>query len=282
MKCIDLLINQDYKDKEILLVMDRNEELYKMFSEHLSKFIRIIINETPGLVHARNKGIINSKGEIVVFIDDDAVIAENYISNLIKNYDDKKVVCVGGKVLPQGKPSCPEELYWISGFTYKGFAEKRCEIRNIFGCNMSFRRSVFEKVGLFDTNFGRIGKKLITAEETEFNIRILRLLPDSKIIYDPSVIVYHKIHENREKLKYMLSRAYNEGRSKALIRKLYDNKNTLSTENSYLGYLFFNAIPFRLKNIFTGKDISSNMRDIFYLVTVIGSVGLGYTIGRIR
>jgi len=53
---------------------------------------------------------------------------------------------------------------------------------------MSFRRDVFDKAGLFDVKLGRVGKKLVTAEETEFSIRVLNSFPGSKIIYGPSVI----------------------------------------------------------------------------------------------
>ena len=54
---------------------------------------------------------------------------------------------VVGKILPKEKPGYPEELYWIGGFTYKGYPEVRCEVRNGHGCNMSFRREVFDKQG---------------------------------------------------------------------------------------------------------------------------------------
>lgn len=285
-ECVNSLINQVYDNKEILLVMDKNDELYNKLLEYIPKSIKIIVNHKYGLSEARNTGIKNANGDIIVFIDDDAVVDKYYISHLIKNYSDKKVVGVGGKILPKGKPSYPEELYWLGGFTYKGYYEDRCEVRNVIGCNMSFRKNIFDKVGLFDTAFGRVGRKLVTAEETEFSIRTLHLLNGSKIIYDPSVVVYHKVYRYRQTLRYIMNRAYCEGKSKANIEILYKNKNgnkgTLSTENTYLKYLFVNTLPMRIKNIFTGNDVIFNIRCVMSLFLVITSVFLGYMIGKAR
>lgn len=288
-KCIDSLINQDQDDdnidKEILLVMDKNEELYNMFLEYIPKSVKIIINQGTGLSGARNTGIKNAKGNIIVFIDDDAVADKDYINHLLKNYSDKNVAGVGGKILPKDISNYPEELYWLGGFTYKGYPEDKREVRNVIGCNMSFRRDIFNSVGLFDPNFGRIGKRLVTCEETEFCIRVLNILTNSKIIYDPSIIVYHKVYRNRETTRYIINRAYYEGMAKANIAMLYKNENenkgdkdkkVLSTENTYFKYLFTNVLPGRIKNIILGKNIMFNIRSIVSLFLVVASVGLGY------
>jgi len=73
----------------------------------------------------------------------------------------------------------------LVGCTYKGMPEKRAEIRNPIGANMSFRREAFKEVGLFSSSVGRYGKKLLSGEETEFAMRLKNKL-DVKIIYDPA------------------------------------------------------------------------------------------------
>ena len=285
LECINSLISQDYEKKEIILVMDVNHELYNMLHNSIPESVNICINSHKGLSEARNLGIKEASGEIIVFIDDDAIADINYLSNLLKNYDKKGVVGVVGKVLPKQIPDYPEELYWIVGFTYKGFPESKCEVRNVHGCNMSFKKDVFEVAGLFDTRFGRVGKKLITAEETEFSIRVLNSFPGSKIIYDPSVIVYHKSHKYRQTLSYILRRGYHEGMSKARIENIPTNKKInklLSAEESYLKYLLFISVPARLRNIFTFKDIRLSIKEVIQLLLVIISVGIGYLMGRMK
>lgn len=282
-ECICSILNQDYSHKEIFLVMDKNEELYKKFLISIPKTVTILVNKRPGLSEARNLGIKNANGDIIVFIDDDAIIDKNYLHNLIKNYIDENIVGVGGKILPRKKTNYPEELYWIGGFTYKGYPEHRSEVRNMLGCNMSFRKEIFDRVGLFNTDLGRIGKKLMSCEETEFGIRVLDSLPGSKIIYDPSVIVLHKVYDYRQTIMYIIKRSYSEGISKAYIS---DNnkkgKNMLSTESNYLKYIMFKAIPSRLSNMFVGKNVICNGRELVTLMISIASVGIGYLIGKVK
>lgn len=279
--CMDSLVAQSYEDKEILLVMDRNDQLYRALKQAVPPSVKIIINEKPGLSEARNTGIKNATGDIIVFIDDDATAEKDYLLNLLKNYDDKAVIGAGGKILPKEKPGYPEELYWIGGFTYKGYPEERCSVRNVIGCNMSFRREVFDKAGLFDTKMGRVGKKLVTAEETEFSVRALNAFPGSRIVYDPSAIVNHKNHKYRQSINYFIKRGFHEGQSKANIEKMYDRRK-LATENSYLGYLLKKAIPQRVISTLTGRNIVPNLQEIFVLTAVISSVGVGYIYGKAK
>lgn len=279
--CITSLESQSYENKEILLVMDRNDRLYEALRSSIPSSVRIVINERPGLSEARNTGIENAVGDIIVFIDDDATAEKDYLSNLLKNYDDEMIIGAGGKILPKERPNYPEELYWIGGFTYKGYPEERCPVRNVIGCNMSFRSEVFDKAGLFDTKMGRVGRKLVTAEETEFSLRALNAFPGGKIIYDPSAVVYHKNHEYRQSIKYFIKRGFHEGQSKANIEKMYD-RGKLSTENSYLGYLLKRSIPSRIGSTLIGRNIISNLQEIFILSAVISSVGMGYAYGKAK
>jgi len=283
-ECIRSLSSQDYPNKEILLVMDENEELYRMYKEALPASVALIINPTPGLSPARNCGIQHATGDIIVFIDDDATAGPDYLANLIRNYEDGKVIGTAGKILPRHTPSYPEELYWVGGFTYKGFPEERCEVRNAHGCNMSFRREVFERAGLFDVSLGRVGRKLVTAEETEFSIRALGAFPGSRIMYDPEAVVHHKVHEYRERFWYLVKRGYYEGMSKAHIEKMYKGVNggALKTEDTYLKFLLGRAVPGRLKNICMMRDVMVNAKEAVALMAVIGSVGVGYGVGRVK
>jgi glycosyltransferase involved in cell wall biosynthesis len=282
LKCIKSLLEQDYQDKEIILVVDEDEELSKILRESLTESIKIVVNNIPGLSEARNIGIKNATGDIIAFIDDDAIAAPNFISKLVINYTDQSVIGVGGKVLPLGKPAYPEELFWIGGFTYKGHPENKCQIRNAIGCNMSFRKEVFDKVGAFDTKLGRIGKNLITAEETEFCVRVLKFYQNHQIVYDPEIIVYHKVHPTRQKIKYLIMRGFKEGQSKAYIKQISRKNDVLSTERDYVLRIFLVAIPERMEGIITGKNCRKNLHEIVNLSIVMGFVGIGYIFGSMN
>lgn len=257
--CIRSLKSQTLPPKEVILVLDPNDELVNFYKSRVPFGVTLIVSEKPGLSCARNIGAKNALGEIVAFIDDDAIADEKWLENMVSNYDDLNVLGVGGFVKPlweNKRPTWfPEELNWIVGCSYKGLPENKSLIRNPIGCNMSFRKTVFEKVGYFRTDIGRFGKKLTANEETAFSIRVLEKMPGSKIVYDPSAVVYHMVDKTRANLKYVLKRSFYEGVSKALITDSKSNPlRVLSTENRYLRYLFKTAIPSRLRRIYKFKS----------------------------
>lgn len=259
------VLKQSYSNYEILIVSDNNEEL--LFQLHrnfddLGDAVRILTSNEKGLSNARNIGIKHSTGEIIAFIDDDALADPEWLSNLIRNYKDSTVVGAGGIIKPiwvGNRPKWfPEELDWIVGCTYKGHPKGRCEVRNVIGCNMSFRKSIFEQIGLFENKIGRVGKKLLAGEETELCMRILDNKPGFKIIYDPDAIVYHKVPKNRQTLRYVLRRASSEGISKGYIRKMSKDKErekVLSIEQGYLHYVTSQRLQSILGNDTTRRSL---------------------------
>ena len=112
-----------------------------------------------------------SNGDIIAFFDDDAVADREWMKTLAAEYSDPSVIGAGGRIDPlwlHPEPSWyPKEFYWVMGCTYKGHPTEKCEIRNTFGSNISFRKEAFEKVGYFSDDMGRVDDKASTAEEME-------------------------------------------------------------------------------------------------------------------
>lgn len=280
--CIESSKKQSLLPKEIILVLDPDQSLVDFFKSQLPGDVKIVISEGFGLSEARNAGVKSVKGEIIAFIDDDAIAEKNWLENLVENYNDPSVVGVGGFIKPlwEGKRPkwFPEELYWIVGCSYKGLPERKTNVRNPIGCNMSFRRSIFEKVGYFKADIGRFGKKLLAGEEAELSIRVLGKIAKSKIVYDPLVVVYHRVRRSRANLRYVLRRSFYEGRSKALIANSRLNAlKALSTEDRYLRYLLKAAIPSRLMRIYKFENCCQLMVLLFSMVAVL----TGFSLGRL-
>lgn len=280
-ECIRSLKNQSLKPDEIILVLDPFPDLIEFYKSRFSKDVLIVVSENRGLSNARNAGIKNANGDIICFLDDDAVADEKWLENLVKSYTDKDVVCVGGFIRPfweQGTPKWfPEELYWIVGCSYKGLPEHKAAVRNPIGCNMSFRKEVFKKVGLFRADIGRFGKRLQGSEEPELTMRIFKNIEQSKIIYDPSAVVHHKIPKQRGSLKYVWVRSFYEGLSKAAITDKSINSEELATESSYLKYILSIAIPSRLKRIYDFEEYSKILVSIFSISAVFS----GFVTGKL-
>ena len=280
--CIKSLGVQSFPPKEILVVLDPIDDLVKFYKSKLPHNVKLVISPKRGLSNARNEGIKHSESKIIAFIDDDAVAEKDWLKSLVKNYDDPSVVSVGGLIKPiwEGKqPSWfPEEIFWVVGCSYKGLPQKKDFVRNAIGCNMSFRRYIFDEVGYFRTDFGRFGKHLLGSEEPELSSRILKKLPKSKIIYDPEAVVYHNVSAFRKKPKYIWRRSFYEGLSKALLMSnKKKSENNLSTENEFVSYLLLNSITSRLKKFYSLRNLSQ------LLVLLISSfeVFLGFIMGKI-
>lgn len=277
--CIESLKQQTLLPKEVIVVLDPDEALVAYYKKRLGSTVRLLVSDAFGLSCARNMGIKNSNSKIIAFIDDDAVADRDWLKNLIRNFADSSVIGVGGRIIPvwpKDNPRWfPEELYWVVGCSYKGLPTKKAAIRNPIGCNMAFRRSVFEKVGSFSTSVGRIGNKLLGHDDTEFGIRATRKLVGTKIVYDPEAVVYHRVSVNRVSLKYVLKRSYAEGFSKAFVsHSQRNNKSALNTEKDYVRTLFLSTPTFLFQsNLRTGASRCVTL----WIATIM--VFLGYIVG---
>src|SRR5690349_2349748 len=223
--------------EELILVVDHNDELARR-SHAAFPGVRVIGNgEAQGLSGARNTGIRAAGGDIIAFLDDDAAAAPSWLATMVTHYDDPTVHGVGGSATPvwTGGPRprwLPAEFDWIVGCTYVGQPTATAPVRNLVGCNMSFRREVFDIAGGFSSAVGRIGKKPLGCEETELCIRLSQRVPGAKLLYDPAVTVDHRVSPDRREVRYFRERCYGEGLSKAAVAQLVGTGSGLSAERS--------------------------------------------------
>ena len=279
--CLFALKRQSVKPFEIIVVLDPVRDLVDFYKPMLNNDVRVIVSDGFGLSNARNTGVKNADGDIVAFIDDDAVADRDWLKNLLKNYENSNVVGVGGLIRPlweNGRPKWfPEELDWVVGCSYKGLPEGRAFVRNLIGCNMSFQRWIFEEFGYFRSDIGRFGNLLLGSEEADLCIRVHGRNPRLKFVYDPSAVVYHKVNPTRASFRYLLKRSFGEGLSKALISNFKENPTSvLSTENRYLKYLAGTAVPSRIKRLYKLE----NILHITSIVISSSAVLSGFLIGK--
>ncbi len=119
------------------------------------------------------------------------------------------------------------------GCSYRGLPEHRAPVRNLIGCNMSFRRQVFAQVGGFEERLGRVAGRPLGCEETEFCIRLGRENGGHTVVYDPEAAVRHHVPRERTTWRYFLSRCYHEGISKAQVARLAGSERGLASERTY-------------------------------------------------
>ncbi len=278
-ECVDSVRNQSYRDVEIICIVDGDEEYFEKIRNEFPD-LEIYLNERNyGLLVSRNKGAELASGHVIAFIDDDAVADENWIEELVKMYR-IGAIAAGGKLLPlwlTKKPSwLPEEFYWMIGVTHIGFPETVAEVRNTFGSNLSFRRDIFLELGGFNTEMGGIkGSRMLQGGETELCER-MRKKYKKGVMYNPKAVVYHKIFPNRTRFGFLVKRAFWQGYSKAVMEKIAGN---IHDEENFLGYLFLNRFPIRIR-----KFLGGSSRDLIKLTIILSFilfVGTGYVYGKL-
>ena len=229
---------QSFAAQEIILVIDHEPELMAE-ARQLWPDLKIVPNrEKQGLSGARNSGVSVAGGEVVAFLDDDAVAGLEWLERLAGAYADANVLGVGGAVRPrwvEGKPGWfPPEFDWVIGCTHSGMPHELSPVRNLVGANMSFRRKTLLEVGGFSHELGRVGTLPVGCEETDLSIRIGQRWPEAEILYDPAAKVDHFVPPPRGSVRYFLDRCLAEGRSKAMLTGMVGSQDGLSSERSYV------------------------------------------------
>ncbi|HEU4943708.1 MAG TPA: glycosyltransferase [Solirubrobacterales bacterium] len=236
-QAIESVRAQSVPAHEIVLSVDHSPEL---LAEARRRWpgVRLVENrEEQGLSGARNSGVEACSGDVVAFLDDDAVAAPDWLERLGEAYLDPSVFGAGGAVRPawiEGKPSWfPPEFDWVVGCTHSGMPRRREAVRNLVGANMSLRREALTEVGGFRHELGRVGTIPAGCEETDLCIRVGQRWPEGKILYDPAAAVDHFVPPSRGTRGYFTSRCRGEGRSKAVLAGLVGSDSGLEAERTY-------------------------------------------------
>jgi glycosyltransferase involved in cell wall biosynthesis len=269
---------------EVIVAVDHNDDLLERVRAHLRDVVAVSNRDQRGLSGARNSGLAAARGELVAFLDDDAVAEPDWLARLAEGYADPRVLAVGGAVVPLwvcGRPkSFPAEFDWVVGCTYQGMPERASNVRNFIGANMSFLREVFAEIGGFRSGIGRVGNRPVGCEETELCIRALRRRPDGIILYEPRARVRHTVPANRAGWRYFASRCYSEGLSKALVARLWGSGDGLATERAYT----FRTLPRGVVRGFADAlrgDVSGLGRSVA-IMSGLSVTTAGYLVGRAR
>jgi len=233
---------------EIIIAVDHNPVLLKRVQDHIAHVIVVENKGAKGLSDTRNSGISVAKGQIIAFLDDDAIATPNWLMFLLEAFSDPQIIGAGGPVIPLWSDSnpfwLPEEFHWVVGCTYRGMPQNAQMIRNPIGANMSFRKEVFDAVGDFRSEIGRVGCRPFGCEETELCIRARQYWPERGFLYQPQATVFHHVPGNRTNWHYFFSRCYSEGISKANVSRYVGTRDSLASERAYT----FRTLPQGVKH----------------------------------
>ncbi|WP_336135325.1 glucosyl-dolichyl phosphate glucuronosyltransferase [Natronomonas amylolytica] len=281
------ILSQTYDDIELVIVVDGKTTVYERVLDDYGDKNRTQIScndENLGLLESRNRGAEIADGNIVAFIDDDAIADQDWVKELVKGYEERNAVAVGGKMTAEwvaGKPEfLPEEFYWLVGVTHRGFADGPGYVRNTFGSNISFRRDIFLELGGFDIDIGgRKGDKNLQGGETELCAR-LAVEYDERVWYTPDAKVAHKVFDYRTDPSWLLDRAFWQGYSKRAMEELLET-NDGDEEDVFLRRLAVEFFPGRLADLVRSPSLPK-AKQLVMLLVFTAFVGSGYLYGLVR
>jgi GT2 family glycosyltransferase len=177
---------------EIIIVeqgVNNGKEILSFAKQH-HLAITYLFSSTMGTVHALNLGIAKTKGNIMVFFDDDCVIHKGCIARHLKNYTDSRVACVVGRIYTRGQSVEPTRRtvgtisFW--GKFMGGYSSGiRQDIVAAIGCNMSVKKHEFSKIGGFDEQF--TGPALRYESDVSLRLKHAGL----RVLFDPTAVVTH-------------------------------------------------------------------------------------------
>jgi len=274
---VESVRRQTVAPRELILVIDHNANLLARARQALPEVCVIENRAERGLSGARNTGLGLARAEVVAFLDDDAIAAPDWLGHLLAGYADPNVLGVGGKIDPlwaNGRPAWfPPEFDWVVGCSYTGLPLAAADVRNLIGCNMSFRRPVFATIGNFHLGYG--------CDETEFCIRLRRQWPEKILLYQPQATVFHNVALSRATWHHFYTRCFFEGGSKAVVTWLQGQRQGLASERTYMIKTLPRGVVQGVADTLLGRRTAGLAR-AGAIVVGLGATTAGYLLGTLR
>lgn len=184
----------DYKNFEVTVVNGPSTDETDFILDQYKDTVKIVKNPLANLSVSRNLGIAECSGEIIAFIDDDAIPEKTWLTELVPIFDDETVGGAGGKVYAAGDD---KHIQFKKGYVDiwgEGTVSEigRCDYNDpngtifnqLMGTNCVFRRSALLQIGGFDEYFEYF------FDETDVCVRIIQA--GYKIIHHEPAIIYHE------------------------------------------------------------------------------------------
>jgi glycosyltransferase involved in cell wall biosynthesis len=203
---------------------DSTEGLSKEFiNNSIGIKVRYFAESNQGLSFARNRGIREAEGELVTFIDDDALPERDFFERTVIFFDGHpEAGAAGGKILLQFMDRKPDWynrfLSPLLGYFNHGNRTRLFRTNYFRGSNMTFRKSLFDTFKPFDTRLGRFGTTLTGGEEKELFYRLKN--KGVQLWYIADAVVYHLVPAERTTVDFIRKQAEGTGRGKKVQAKI--------------------------------------------------------------
>lgn len=210
-RCIPALLAQWYPAYEIIIIDNASvtsataDLLQEQYADEPR--IRYVREDRPGLSAARNRGIVEARGKIIAFTDDDVVVDRYWLAGLAKGFTAAEhVACVTGMVLSLELETPAQCLFEADGGFPSSFCQRICDMRQYrwkdssypyiagacsvgAGASMAFTTDFLQKEGGFDPALGG-GTLACSGEDTGMFVNTI--LHGYRLVYEPTSLAFHQ------------------------------------------------------------------------------------------
>jgi len=272
-KVLDSLLKQDYENARYeIIVVDNNSDddttsTVQRFKRECPNRIHYVFEPKIGMSKARNTGASVAKGEILVFIDDDAIASSNWLDNYAYLYKTfPEIVAWGGKIDLVFQSCRPE---WLSddlmmALSYLNISDKETLLSfpdYPFGCNFSVKRECYMNIG------GFIEDLKTSNEEKAFFYKLH--LNNYRVGYSPKALVYHQIPSSRLEKKYLIKRGIKQGVGNIKFDSIFNPMKGSRFKEEFNQLLFDGLIIIRNALFYRSKF---SFAQIYYLCIRCGQI----------
>jgi glycosyltransferase involved in cell wall biosynthesis len=258
-------------EHEIILVDNHDKPTIVVDDERL----RVVHEPRRGLNFARNRGVVEARGKVVAYVDDDCEVEPSWLRAIRTAFSDPNVACVTGRVVAA---TLERPSQWIfEGLVSFDRGDHRARFvrapgslvtsaepgRLGTGCNMAFRKIVFDRVGFFDEALD-MGTLVEGGGDLDMFARVMS--SGLVVAYEPSALVRH---HHRDTLPALARQMFGYGVAiSAVIIKLASNTprpaaRFLAYERAWLRWIFARLTHFPRRRRAAGAP--------FALLAVLGS-----------
>ena len=206
--CLSSLVRTDYprERREIIVVDNGCTDGTAQIVENFS--VRHLREGRRGVSHARNRGIVESRGDVLAFIDADCMVSTRWLQELVQPLSDDNVSATAGEIVAY-PPTTPAQRYVARRKPYWQEWVARAPVPWFLLGNSAVRRGVFDQIGRFDPN-------LVGCNDIDFSFRFFAA--GLRLEYRRTALVFHR---HRATIGGLFTQQMRGGRGRALMCRRY-------------------------------------------------------------
>lgn len=260
-----LIINNDINSNDVFDIVDDIKQKNNLSDE----FIRYVEAPIKGLSYARNTGMYEARGDILLYLDDDSLADKNNVKEIINAFENNpNAGVVGGNIILVKPNPLPDVLIENTENLWSQFIIKGDDYITVdswnkypYGANYAVKKEDALKVGGFNLSYGRKGHNVLGGEELVLSSAIKELGKD--IVLAPKAIVNHKVDKDRFNKEHVKKKNCSSPTTRMLMEQ------DLAIPPKFQNYnMILSELKTRKKNL---KNMKDRMKRYYAKTDVQGS-----------